>query len=518
MAHRILGIDVGSYTLKVAAASSGFRKSEIVDWREERIPPGDEPLEVRAGRVLVAMVREQGWDHDVPYSALAGDAVSLRVLEFPFTHLKRAELDKAVGAELEGQLPHDIDDLVWAFDQIPPSGAPDKTAGMRVLAVAATRDRVAEHLRLLSAEGFEPHGVAAAPTAYAKAAARLGIPADEAVMLVDHGHTRTNACVLYQGRCVFARTLSRGGRHVTQAIARAWQLTDEEAERAKHEDGFIASAAHPPASPDWAHVSRVIEGELSVLVNGLRQTLSACRAQAGIEVARLVLAGGASRLRGLAPYLAEKLELPVDPLPAATLGRAPADVAILSAGVALEGAAGRPTFDLRQGPLAFRADFSFLRAKAGTIATCALVLLACAAGSAYATLYRLRGERAALEKHLAAETLEVFGQSLTLDELNQRMGPTKEASPLPKLTAFDQLVEISKHLPARSEGRLDVLEIEIEPKKVFIKAVADSAATIETVEKKLKDIDCFGDITAGRVDTVADGKQFQLTISSGKCM
>src|SRR5262249_10721268 len=276
--------------------------------------------------------------------------------------------------------------------------------------------------------------------------------------------------------------------------------------------------AQPAASPEWANVSRVIDNELSVLVNGLRQTLSACRTQTGIGVARVVLAGGAARLRGLAPYLAEKLELPVEPPSGAAIGRAPADAGLLACGVALEAAAGRPTFDLRQGPLAYRADFSFLRAKAGTLAACALVLLACAAGSAYASLYRLRGERAALEKRLAADTLEVFGQSLTLEELNQRMGPTKEASPLPRLTAFDQLVEISKHLPARSEGRLDVLELEIEPKKVFIKAVADSAATIETVEKKLKDIDCFGDITAGRVDTVADGKQFQLTISSGKCM
>jgi type IV pilus assembly protein PilM len=518
MAHRILGIDVGSYSLKVAAASSGFRKSEVVDWREERVPAGPEPLEVRAGRTLLALVRELGWEHDVPYSALAGDALSLRVLEFPFHQLKRAELDKAVGAELEGQVPHDIDELVWAYDQLPRDGASDKTAGMRVLAVAATRERVAEHLRLLSSNGFEPHGVAAAPTAYAKVAARLGVGTTEPVLLVDHGHTRTNVCVLAAGRCVFARTLSRGGRNVTQAIARAWRLDDDAAERAKHEDGFVASAAHPAASVDWANISRVIEAELAILVNGLRQTLSACRAQAGVDPARVVLAGGAARLRGIAPYLAEKLELPVEPLPASTIGRAPADVGILAVGIALEGAAGRPTFDLRQGALAFRADFSFLRAKAGTLAACALVLLATAAGSAYASLYRLRADRAALDKHLAAETLEVFGQALTLDELNQRMGPTKEASPLPKMTAFDELVEISKHLPARSEGKIDVLELEIEPKKVTIKAVADGAQTIETIEKKLKDVDCFGEITSGRVDTVADGKQFQLTISSGKCM
>ena len=523
MAHRVLGIDVGSYSVKVAVASSGFRKSELIDWHERRVPPGDEPQEVRAAAVLEALVREQGLEHDVPFSALAGDTLSLRVLEFPFTHLKRVELDKAIGAELEGQLPHDVEDLVWAHDVIPREAPADKGAGMRVLAVAATRERVAEHLRLLSVEGLELHGVAAAPTAYAKAAARLSIGADDTVMIVDVGHGRTNACVVRQGRCLFARTLSRGGRHQTLAIARAWKLSDEDAEKAKHEDGFIASAAYPPASPEWANVSRVLEVELSPLVNGLRQTLSACRSQAGVEVTRIVLAGGGSRLRGLPLYLAEQLGVTVELLPqglvpAPLVSRVPGDAALLSTGVALEGAAGRPVFDMRQGPLAYRADFSFLRAKAGTLAACALVLVAFAAGSAYASLYRLRNERAGLEKRLAGETQEIFGQSMTIEELTQRLGPKKEASPLPKMTAFDELVEISKHLPPRTEGRLDVLELEIEPKKVFMKAVADTAKTIDDVAKKLKEIDCFGEITTGRVDTVTDGKQFSLTITSGKCM
>jgi hypothetical protein len=75
---------------------------------------------------------------------------------------------------------------------------------------------------------------------------------------------------------------------------------------------------------------------------------------------------------------------------------------------------------------------------------------------------------------------------------------------------------MSNHLPPKTEGKIEVLELEIEPKKTYFKAIADSSATIDAVDKKLKEIDCFGEIQRGRVDTVNDGKQFTMTIAT-KC-
>ena len=45
--------------------------------------------------------------------------VSNRILEFGFRGLKRADLEKAVGAELEGVLPYDLDEMVYTFDSLP---------------------------------------------------------------------------------------------------------------------------------------------------------------------------------------------------------------------------------------------------------------------------------------------------------------------------------------------------------------------------------------------------------------
>jgi type IV pilus assembly protein PilM len=534
MAHRILGIDLGAYSVKVAVLAAGFRKVTVVDFLERRVPDGPEPLEQRAAAALGALTAGRGFDHDVPHAALGGEALSMRVLDFAFQGLKRVDLDKAVGSELEAQLPHELDDIVYAFDVLPRAAAPAEgearppAPGTRVLAAATTRARVQELLDSTAAYKLEPHAVLAAPTAYGRVAAHLeGAAGPDDVMLIDHGHARTNVAVLRGGKLLYARTIGRGGKNVTQAIARAWGMSFADAEKAKHSDGFVASSREPAPSEAWSRISEVVKVELTPLVRELRQTLAACRAQTGAVVTRAVLAGGGARLRGLGGFLGDALELPVTLVSADDAVRllgvplanrnVPADLALLALGAAFEGASGRPSFDLRQGPLAYKHDFTFLRAKVGVLAACALLLIAFLAGDAYASLYRLRAQQEVLEKRLAASTTEIFGAPVSAADLEAKLAHRKDESPLPHLTAFDLLVEISKKLPPKTEVKIDVTELKIEPTKIFMKGVADSRASVDVVVGKLKEIDCFTDVTKGSVVSVNDGQQFTLTIAM-KCM
>ncbi|MBI4509992.1 MAG: pilus assembly protein PilM [Deltaproteobacteria bacterium] len=560
MAHKILGVELGAYSIKVVVVTAGIRSSAVTDFFEVPVPPGEEPADERAARALAQLIKEQGLEHDIPHAALPGDTISLRVLDFGFTGLRRADLGKAVGAELEGQLPHDLDELVYDFDTLPqvqqaaalpeadpvfvaaqggvqgngrtpdpPMVAPD---GTRILAAASTKERVARLLATFGQDGLEPRSVLAAPTVYARVAEKIAATGGpeargDAVLFVDIGHARTNLCVVKNGRTLFARTLSQGGRQLTSAIAREWNLPFEEAERAKHADGFVASTREAAPSEAWARISDVVRRELAPLARDIRQTLSACQAKIGVLPVRAVACGGGSRLRGLPGYLADELKLPVgvvtaDDAPrligqAATRGLLP-DSALLAHGVALEGASGRPAYDLRKGELAFKVDFSFLRAKAGTLAACALVVLAFIAGNSYAALYKLRKEEALLDERLKTATTQLFDRPISAIEVKEKLAPKKEQSPLPKMTAFDQLVEISKHLPPKDKIKLDVSELDIRPQKITVKATTDSAAAIDELEKKLKEIDCFTDMTRGRVQAgAAEEKQFTLTIAT-KCM
>ena len=570
MSAGILGIDLGAYSVKVVVAQGGFRQATVVDVLERRVPPGDEPVLMRSARALGELLRETRVD-GTPVVAVPGEKLFIHVLEFGFTSLKRSDLEKAVGSELEDLLPVELEEMVYAFDQIPSdlrpvvaaAGAPLPTdedptfvqaapraaeanagrvaapaQGMRVLACAMRRDDARALLTTLGDAGVEPRSLIAAPASYARLAERLttlggdGAP----VAVVDVGHVRTDVCVIVNGKAVFFRTIPRGGHHITEAISRAWHMPYEQAEQAKHTDGFVASIAEPATSEAWKRIHDVVITETGPLARDLKQTFAACRAKTGAAVGRIELVGGGARLRGLPSFLAEKVGLPctgIDPREAeAIFGNrlaqrgVAADVACLAAGVAFEGASGRAHFDLRQGELAYKADLSFLRARAGYLAAAGLVIMAFAAIDAYAALSKLRKAERVLDKRLASESQADLGATLSADQVLKRTGGAGGAlesdSPLPKMTAWDLLRDINDRLPPGKEVKLDVTSIDIKPGKIQLQVTTgavdggkDAVEGATEIIKALKTQTCFEDVQRGNISSGADEtKSFPVTITS----
>lgn len=600
MATRILGIDLGAYSVKIILANPGFRQATVTELIERPVPPpgapgssgggtgagDDEPYAVRAARVLGQIVREHQLQPDTAYAAVPGDRMFVHILEFAFRTLRRADLEKAVGAELEGILPVDLEDMVFAFESLPDTGehgtgdhgeasataasasapgiapvgddeptnvqgAPRQATvtvhgrvappaeGMRVLACAMEIERARDQLELLDQHAVEPRGLIAAPGAYARLAERILATEEDAggsarktlpIAIIDIGHERTDVCVAVDGRAAYARTIQRGGRHVTEAIARGWHLSYEQAEQAKHGQGFVASVAQPAPTEPARRMHQAVSAELDPLGRELKRTLQSCLAKTGFRAARAVIVGGGSRLSGLAPFLTEKLRIPVSTLSAAearsvlgdqlAMAGAPADVACLAAGVAMEGATGRPRFDLRQGELAYKADLSFLRQKATALAAVLLVILAFASIKAYAQLYEIRAAERNLAKRLAVETTELFGTELSAsDALAKVQGTTAgQKSPLPRMTAYDILLEMNSKLPDRGQVTLDVENLEISPSKIVVKATAETSPQIDAIEEAFKSIECFDDISRGNTTIGSSGeREFSFSIKSS-CM
>jgi general secretion pathway protein L len=552
---RILGIDLGAYSVKVVVATPGFRNPSLVDLYERPVPAGDDPHEVRAARALGELVREYRLEQDSAFASLSGDRVFIHVLEFGFKSLRRPDLTRAVGAELEGILPVDLEDMVYTFEPLPrevaAAQADDASVGMRVLACASMTTRIRGFLELLEQQGAEPRGLIAAPASYPRVLERIASAAagggpvavvkgapPPVTAVIDIGHERTDVCVVVGSRTDFVRTVARGGRQLTEAIARVWRMPLAQAESAKHQDGFIASAAEPAPSEAWARIHEALAPELAALARDLRQTLVACQAKTGVTAERAVLVGGGSRLRGLASYLTEQLQLPTSTLgPAedhAVLGPrlaglgARADVAFLATGVALEGASGRPSFDLRQGDLSFKADLSYLRAKAVPLAAAALVVVAFAAVTAYANLFKLRKAEAALDTRLALESTSAFGKQLTADEVLDRVSPAAGGgadSPMPRMTAWDLLISFNQALPPRGEVKIDVQDIDIKPGKIAVRGTSAPTDTmnahngIKAVEAALKKTKCFADVTLQSQPGREDNREFTLTIkTASECM
>lgn len=540
---RVYAVDLGAWSVKVAIASAGFRHSVVGEVVERVVPAGEgEPYEQRAARVLAAILREHKLDKDTGFLAVGGSEVFVHVLEFGFKSLRRQDLERAVGAELEGVVPVDLEDLVYACEPLPPvdaapavePGAPPvrgrvagPTDGMRVLTYSMRLARARELLELTAAAGAEARGLVP-PAVLARLDRSVEGPP---VAIVDVGHERTHVVVARHGRAIWSRTIGRGGRHVTEAIVKNWRLPFAEAEHAKHTDGFLASSGNPAPSESWQRVHGVLVGEVGPWARELRQSLAAARARTGVAVARVILVGGGSRLRGLAGFVADELQLPVASLaPAeATAFLAPrlADGGALDGGAlaiaaALDGASGRPAFDLRQGPLAFKVDMTFLRTKLLHLAIAGLVVLGFAGASAWASMRELRKAEKTLTQRVAVESAEAFdGKPRSVKELLALTTGSAAAtgeSPMPRMSAYDLLIEINAKLPARDKITLNVTSFEIKDNKVNLEGSAKTPEEIDQIETALKGIPCVKEITRGASKSGKDGEKLFSFAMRTECM
>ena len=147
-------------------------------------------------------------------------------------------------------------------------------------------------------------------------------------------------------------------------------------------------------------------------------------------------------------------------------------------------------------------------------------LVACIGIHATMTLRRLSAEQKVLQAQFQSATKELFGPArMEAADVTAalRRSFRDEMAPLPKATAYDLLDAISNKIPAADKVQINVEDLDIRPKKTTIKGTIDSAAAVDEIVAKLKEIECFEDISKGPITEVADGaKQFSLSIAA-KC-
>jgi len=531
MAHTVLGVDLGAHTVKIVELEIGLRTLRLISskvrsvGRPEGAAIGADTVALAGLALAETLGRRKGpYTVEEAHAALWGDQMTLRVLDLPFSEDKKIE--SVLGYELESQVPFAIDDLIYDYVVVD-----RERSASRVLVSAARRESVAALLAALDSAGVDPRTVGSAPLAYAPLGAYL--PAAEGpTAIVDIGHLRTNVCLLgggdEQGELRFARTLLGGGHQVTERLRTVLGVSYEEAESLKHNETGLPGESAP--APLQQRLAQEASQALVPLARDLRQTLAAAETRFSQPVTRVVICGGGARLRGMAPWLEEQIGVPVEPLSIPPeSGLLPSDLhpagqAMLAQALslALRGVGRSVLPDLRQRELAYRGDVSVLRGKLFHVAAAVLVVLALATANGYAALTSLHKERELLEPRLRSASTELFGQpELDHAAVTRRLtlGDKAEGPPIAELTALDVMDEISRHTPPNTEVRLDVQELEIKPKKTYLKATTDSAAAVDALVEALKKSPCVAEIQKGRISDVGGQnlqKQFTLTIET-KC-
>jgi type IV pilus assembly protein PilM len=427
MAQKFVGVDLGSHHIKVAVVSSGIRGVTLTDAFEvpvghaESDDPEADPLGVVIS-VALNTLRERRLLGEAVGLVLPPGLLSYRVLSFPFTDERR--IAQAVGFEAEGQFPVPLEELTHGHLVVPSSGS-----GGRALLAAVRRERVEQIAGIFRRAGSDLKHV----TSGAISLAHLADPSLPAAtpemnekglapcsLLVDIGHQTTQLVALGAKGPLAIRGHRRGGRAITQAIAKAYGLDPVAAEAAKHRDAFVPHRGLESLSSDQLESGTIVAKALEPIVREIGHTRIWLRATYNLEVGKIILAGGSSELRGLDAYLSEQLSVPIERYrPKAALVKGTEGRSFATLGPALGaafGAARRPLMQLLDDDSS-SGDGGWVQERMMSLVAIGVAVLAFGALDTVAQVKAIEAEQTAWESELEEATTKTFGAPLQASEV-----------------------------------------------------------------------------------------------------
>ena len=513
MARSILGLDIGSHSVKAVEFRQTLRDLEVV--KLQKLPLVD------PAPALPVELREFLQMHDLPTDhvvvALSGDRISTRRLSFPFRDRKK--IAPAVPFEVESQVPYDLDDFYVDWELVG-----ENRGRTDVVATLAPRGEVALLLDTLREAGIDPRIVEAEGLALANLASLYDLGGTR--LLVDVGHRKTTLCLCVDGRAASARTVPIAGRAITEALAKERGLGEIEAERLKEEVGIFGGAGQPEAPGAIEVVDRLARELVRTL--GSLETVLADEGAGALE--EIILVGGTAHLHRIDQYLAERTGLPVVRLPqpsgekgSALLAAGDPQVFAPALALAVRGSMrARTRMNFRKDEHAHRVDYRKVGRELRWTALLAglAALLGLGAVGADIALQNRRAE--AVERQAQQIYAEAFpGRpvpgNLVAGVRDAVRAAQDRADTLGvyrgNLSALDVLTQVSAHIPPGIEVVFE--ELSIDRQVVQIRGHTQSFAAVEQMRSELARYTPFSEISVGEAqrDSRRGGQTFELRIS-----
>lgn len=459
---RLLGIDAGKSVVRVALIRTAYRRVFLEALGEASI--ADAGSEAEAIRAAVGVVRPDG-----AAIAVSGEKSFYRRLELPAAAQK--ELENVLGFELEATVPFEMDDAV--FDHRLLKRLPGNPM-LPIFAAVARSEDVRERITVVrEALGYEPERVTLGAVELANldmVMPELTVGRGGPVAILDIDHLTSEFVVLSFGEAAFARTLSRG--------------------------------------------TYGLPGTAPALARELRQTVAAWRNLGGEPLAGLFVVGSGASAPGAEAFLSSELGVPVLPLPPARIEGLTAEQAAAlpryakALGLALGLTPKTKGLNLRKGALEAERSYPFLREKIPILAGLGTVIALSFGFSIVAEMRTLDAEREMLLAALATASRDVLGEETSDPErarelLDQGPGGADE-DPMPRVDAFDVMVQLSKAVP--KEITHDVVELDVNRGHVTLQGVVPSVSDAQIIADHMKEHRCFRDVKITRTSQFTEGR------------
>jgi type IV pilus assembly protein PilM len=449
-----------------------------------------------------------------------GKAVTL-TMDLPFGD--RAQVEKILPPQLDQRLPFSPREVCYDFLIQSEEERHEAYVGF------ARKRELGEFLEDLKGVGVNPM-IVGVPEMMLRYVAEAHVPdyQEETFALVDMGHETTRVLVVQNGRVVLSRAMNVGGLDVTRAIAEVFQCSEEEAAPVKHAQAAILAPGETQ-DPSREALSRTVVSALEPLVRDLRRSFKALYAKDRVELEKIYITGGASRVGNITRYLTQEfggvpvsaLQISADVSPEQPLGDDALSKMPLAYSHALQQYRDRTRqrlLDLRQEEFAYRGRSSYLRAQLMRLAAAAAVLLVLLAGALFMKKRDLNAQRDAMRAAVGKETKKVFGSPVwRAADIKSRAESEEEGEGgfVPKMSAYEVFYQLSDKLSADTQLELTRIEVDSDRNLIQVYGKTNTPQAVDKIVSDLEKLECLKSIKKDKLQVRSESEvDFELQIAS----
>jgi len=310
-----LGVDIGAGGIKVVEVRDDRHRARLLTYGFADFEAEHERPATSLGNnldgiadVLREVCSRAGTESQFAVTSLPVSAVFSSVLSLP--RMAKKELPTAVEWEAKKILPLPMDEMVIDWKLLTPEAEIESratgTGTIRVLLTGAPKVLVQEYVTVFRSAGLEL--LSLETEAFALIRSLVGDD-PSVLLLVDIGASRTSMVIVEDGVPVLSRSVDVGGKHVTNAIAKATGAAFPAAEQLKL-DLAVTQAGTATAAALPAMFDRTFASVIQEVRYGMNLYLSQ-DVNSGRIVDKVVLAGGSALLPSLTEHFVSKLNLRV---------------------------------------------------------------------------------------------------------------------------------------------------------------------------------------------------------------
>jgi len=303
----LVGLDIGSSSVKAVELGRKGSNLQLLNLGFENLQTDTivdgQIMELNNVSNVIAQIFSEHQIRTTRVAAgVSGHSVIVKNIVLP--QMSQEELQESFSWHAEEHIPFDIADVNLDYELT--SRSDD---ALHVLMAACKSDKIANVKQAIQLAGKQPVIIDVDAFALQNCYEVNYHPRPgEIVALLNIGAATMNINILNGTRSIFARDASVGGSQYTSLLQKELGLSFEQAEGVKRGMALPEGIEPRPIQPIIEAVSEALRLEVKKTFDFYRATVQEGEA----TIQKILLAGGGSKLPGLADYLTEKFEIPVE--------------------------------------------------------------------------------------------------------------------------------------------------------------------------------------------------------------